>query len=76
MVRKPPPLMAPEIVWLKLPVSMTGSLLPVMRIALARVRPSALKPSVVPSSIASSPVPNALLWPRFRRPCLSAVPPL
>ncbi|MNW20707.1 hypothetical protein D3C71_2212240 [compost metagenome] len=50
--------------------------MPVMRIALARVRPSALKPSVVPSSMASSPVPNALLWPRFKRPCLRAVPPL
>ncbi|MNV44953.1 hypothetical protein D3C71_1367340 [compost metagenome] len=50
--------------------------MPVMRIALAMVRPSAAKPSVVPSSMASSPLPRALLWPRLMRPCFKAVPPL
>ena len=52
------------------PVSMVGSLRPVSVTALGRVRPSAAKDSVVPSSISSAPVPSAPLLPTAacRRP--------
>ena len=75
-VMKPPPLIAPLNVSENVPVSMTGSFEPVSWIALAIFRPSALKPSVVPSSIAKAPVPSAALLPRFNWPCLSEVPPV
>ncbi|MDT4871752.1 hypothetical protein FQZ97_1069000 [compost metagenome] len=63
LVSVPLPVIAPDNVSVKLPVSITGSVVPVSSMAFATFKSPTENPNVVPSSIAKGPLPNAVLWP-------------